>query len=247
MARKSKDDEKQSSGSPAWMTTYADMVTLLLAFFVFLYSLSTIDVERFQTIISAFQDSLGILPGGRGHVEEPHIDIGSPEVGVTDLKEEEAELQNIADSVQEFIQERELQGRVQLKIDERGLVIHLLEGGFFDPGRAQLKEDAIILLNDLVEKLYNVEQQIRVEGHTDDVPTNPAVHPTNWELSAARATTVVRFLIEQHGFSPYQLSAGFYSEYRPIAPNTTPENKALNRRVDLVILRDSYSKVEAQL
>lgn len=242
MARKYRGDKDQKKGSPAWMTTYADMVTLLLAFFVFLYSLSTIDAQRFQTIISAFQDSLGLLPGGRAHIEEPHVDVGSPDMGMTDFTSEEIELQNLADNIQDFVHERDLQGRVQIKMDERGLVIHLLEGGFFDSGRAELRTDAINLLNELVEKLYRVDQQIRVEGHTDDVPTNPAIHPTNWELSAARAATVVRFLIEEHDFSPYQLSAGFYSEYNPIAPNISPENRALNRRVDIVILRTDNSE-----
>lgn len=238
-------DEKRR-GSPAWMLTYADMVTLILAFFVLLYSMSSIDVQKFKLIISSFQNSLGILRGGETFIEEELITPGATEINISQQSTEELELQHIYNDIQEFIQEEQLQGKIHLKIEERGLVIHLMEGAFFDSGQAVLKKDAVELLNELAKKLKNIDKQIRIEGHTDNVPINTEKYPSNWELSVSRAVTVVRFLIEKHGFSPFQLSAVGYSEYRPIVPNTTPSNKALNRRVDIVILKSEASITEAK-
>lgn len=107
---------------------------------------------------------------------------------------------------------------------------------FFDLGKADLKPEAVEILNRLGPILKGIPNPIRIEGHTDNLPINTAQFPSNWELSTYRATRVIRYFIEELGFSPDKLSAAGYGEYRPIADNDTPEGRSLNRRVDIVII-----------
>lgn len=231
----------------AWLLTYSDMVTLILSFFILLYSMSTINVEEFKLIISSFQNALGILKGGETIIlEEDLISSGTegPFAGIE--SPEDIEFYNIYSEMQELINSEGIEGKIEVNQEERGLVIRLLEGAFFDSGRAVLKEEAVELLDEVAFILKGVDKQIRIEGHTDNVPINTERFPSNWELSAARSVTVLKYLLVEHGFSPYQLAAVGYGEYRPVVPNTTLENKALNRRVDIVVLRTEATKGEAK-
>jgi len=125
---------------------------------------------------------------------------------------------------------------VQLELQERGLIVRFAEQVFFDLGEATLKPEAMTALRKIAPVLKELPNALRVEGHTDNWPIRTERFPSNWELSVHRATNVVRFLIEEQGFDPDRLSAAGYAEYRPIRPNDTAENRAVNRRVDIVIL-----------
>jgi chemotaxis protein MotB len=125
---------------------------------------------------------------------------------------------------------------VELELQERGLIVRFAEQVFFDLGEAALKPEALEVLKTLAGTLKTLPNPLRVEGHTDNWPISTARFPSNWELSVHRATNVVRFLIEEEGFDPNKLSVAGYSEYRPIRPNDTAEDRAMNRRVDIVIL-----------
>ena len=135
----------------------------------------------------------------------------------------------------DYIEQEGLQG-VELEIQERGLIIRFAEQVFFDLGQAILKPEALEILDSLADRLRDLPNPLRVEGHTDDWPIRTSSFPSNWELSVHRATNVVRHLIEENGFDPEKLSVAGYSEYRPIRTNDTAENRAMNRRVDIVIL-----------
>ncbi len=244
MPRNRKSPSKK--GSPGWMTTYADMVTLLLCFFVLLYSFSNLDVQKFQAIMSAFQGSLGVLTGGRTVSGEQVI--GSPPLNIsrtmqlTDMEIEQ--IQNLYQRLTDMIETGELPGSVELELENRGLVIRFADRLFFDLGRAQLTEEAVAVLDLLTPILRDLPNHVRIEGHTDDLPINNDRFPSNWELSTARATTVIRYLIERKGFSPSRLSAAGYSQYRPLAPNSEDSGRMKNRRVDMVILRLGLSQAE---
>jgi chemotaxis protein MotB len=135
-------------------------------------------------------------------------------------------------------------GVVHTRMETRGLVVSLGEGGFFASGSDQLKFEGRKLLDSLAQNLSLVENQIRVEGHTDTVPIHTLKFPSNWELSTARATRIISYLVREFGFSPEKLSAAGYGEFRPIATNDTPEGRARNRRVDIVVLNSSSSRSE---
>lgn len=226
MRRKQREE---SSNAGRWLTTYSDMVTLLLAFFVLLFAFSNVDEGKFSSIISAFQNYLGVLTEGQSILESPSpLPFDYSDMGHRQLYE-------LFEQMSDYIEQEGLQG-VELEIQERGLIIRFAEQVFFDLGQATLKPEALEILDNLADQLRELPNPLRVEGHTDDWPIRTSTFPSNWELSVHRATNVVRHLIEEDGFDPEKLSVAGYSEYRPIRPNDTAQNRALNRRVDIVIL-----------
>ncbi|NLY76963.1 MAG: flagellar motor protein MotB [Tissierellia bacterium] len=224
------------SGSSNWLTTYSDMVTLLLCFFVLLFTFSNLDVQKFKSVLASFQGGSGILEGGNV-IETPSI-----------RDQEELDLEKLRDILEDYADSANLGEEITISINERGLTIRFADRVLFDPGKADLKPDAKEILNDVAEILQRNEfkdKLIKVEGHADTTPVSPKDgFPTNWELSTTRATNVLRFLVEEKGIEGGRISASGYSYYRPIAPNDTKENKAKNRRVDIVILKSSYEKYE---
>jgi len=217
------------------MTTYGDLITQILIFFVLLFSMSNVDASKFDIAMTSLQGSLGIMQGGKalstGEFE------GADDVGryLTTAKEEQQFLKLERD-VEDIIEQDDI-GGVHVNLDERGLVIRFVDGVLFDSGKADIKSEATSILNSIVPVLKESKRHIRVEGHTDNLPIRTSQFPSNWELSTTRAVNVVKYFIENHNFSPYILSAAGYSEYRPIAPNDSAKHRALNRRVDIIILK----------
>ncbi len=230
--------EGKKGGSPHWMTTYADMVTLLLAFFVLMYAFSSIDMQKFQQIMSAFQGGSAVLDGGRTVTEEPSFQEATAEIDMQQLYELERQLTD-------YLEREGLQDTVQLQMEEeRGLIVRFADQVFFDLGSAELKEEAMEILKPMSELLRQVNNPIRVEGHTDNLPISTSQFPSNWELSTHRASRVVRYLVEEQEFDPDNLSAAGYGEHRPIRPNETPDDRAMNRRVDIVIMHQALAQRE---
>lgn len=236
--RRSNSDSGSSSGD--WLTTYSDLVTLLLAFFVLLFSFSEIDAEKFRNIMSSFQGGTGVFEGGSTLDDLPNPSQES--VGNDD------ELDSLMGYLEEYADSLGLGNRINVDVEERGIVIRFMDNVFFDSGSATVKEDSFEILESVAEILNREEflkRQIKVEGHTDTDPIRRSVRfPTNWELSSARATNVLRYLVEEANIDGERISSSGYSYYRNIAPNDTDENKAKNRRVDVVILRDFYQELE---
>ena len=220
-------------GSPAWMTTFSDMMTLLLVFFVMMYSMSTLDTDRFMGFIASFQNQLGVLDGGRTVSEEELIDRGSRG---EDFNVAQQNISVVQQQLGEFIEEEGLEGNVEMRETDRGLVISVTGQLLFDIGRAEILPEGEELLNEVITNVEEIPNEIMVEGHTDDWPISTEEFPSNWELSTARATNVVRYLINNTDLNPARFSAAGYSEYRPVAPNDTAEDRARNRRVEIVVL-----------
>lgn len=219
--------------------TFSDMVFLLLCFFVMLFSFSSLDVQKFQSLISSFQGAIGVLDGGRSLIPD---DSAFSSMGAMDspawlnvgaLRQNQAVA--LYENLQRIIESEGLEGTVVLDVEERGIIVRFADQVLFDLGEAELKPEFRAVLERFAQVLRSWEYPIRVEGHTDNLPIATAKFPSNWELSVVRATTVVRFLIEQ-GVQPDLLSAVGYGEYKPIADNNTPEGRAQNRRVDVVLL-----------
>jgi len=233
-----KKPENPPPGAPLWMTSYGDMVTQILIFFVMLFTFSSIDAARFRELAislqSAFKGGTGVLVGGQSITVET---LGPTRANLVQLTEAMHQIMNIVES-------SGLKGAVEANINERGLVISIKDSTFFDLGKAELKPRSRQILDNIGRALKGLPNQIRIEGHTDNLPINTPQFPSNWELSTARATTVLRYLIEHVGLSPEKMSAVGYGEYRPLFPNDTEEHRARNRRVDIVVLLEEASKGE---
>lgn len=196
-----------------WLISYADLITLLLALFIVMYAAS--DRERAKAIAQTFngQSSAGdgILIADDGKREEK----SSSEIKV--------------------LENSTLLQKTKIKQTERGLVVSLSEAGFFAPGDATVSAEAKDVVKNLAESIRNSKIPIRVEGHTDATPISNARYNSNWELSTARAANVLQELVN-NGIAPERLSASGYGGFQPIADNDSPEGRAQNRRVDIVIL-----------
>lgn len=235
------------SGAPEWMTTYGDMVTLLMAFFVMLFAFSNIDAQKFEQVMQSFQGSAGILSGGVTVNQSDLIFEALPESNVSqNMQQAEENLDNLKDIIQEYIELKELESEISVEFDTRGLIIRFKDNALFDSGSANLKDSSVEILTFIGELLKNdefIERSVRVEGHTDNIPISTARFPSNWELSTARSTNVIKFFINESKIPPNRLSASGYAEYYPIAENTTPEGRAKNRRVDIVILSRFFETI----
>jgi chemotaxis protein MotB len=240
-----------------WLVSYADFITLLFAFFVVLYASSQVDKKKMGQLAFAIQTAfqeMGVFQGknigpptedGGGGPAQPRSDLeelarmtppkvlgppmSSPDLGT--LKRE------LEDALAQEIQRHE----IALHIGPDGLVISLRELGFFDSGSAVMRKDSEKSFGRVAGLIKQYPCNVRIEGHTDNVPIHTAHFKSNWELSTARATEVIRKLIQEHGFAPERLSASGYGEFHPTTTNATKEGRQMNRRVDLVILAKGTS------
>lgn len=231
---------KQNSsdkGAPSWMNTYGDMVTLLLTFFVLLYSFSSIDAEKWQKLVVSFS-------GGEKGVLQNSADIETSldidEVDYSEIKNSLADFQKLYESIKEYIEENGLATNIILTKTDNEIKICFIDNVLFDSGSADLKVNAKEILTKITLAINTYETSIhmvRIEGHTDNVYINTTKFPSNWELSTARAVGVLRHLIESEMLDPKILSAVGYGEFHAISDNNTEEGRAKNRRVDFVIAR----------
>ncbi|MCT4507992.1 MAG: OmpA family protein [Tepidibacter sp.] len=241
MGRKKKQEETKE-GAPEWMATYGDMVTLLLCFFVLLFSMSSVDAQKFQSIVQSFSGSLGFLEGGKTLSEEQYIDRGLKDDKSTNERKELENFSNLEKEIKKYLKDNKLDQDVKVVNENSGLLLSFQDNVLFSSGKAELKSKSKTTLRYISELLNKEEfnnKFISIEGHTDNDPIKySSKYPTNWELSVGRSSNVVRFLVEETGINPERISASGYSEYHPVVPNTSNENKAKNRRVDILIQKN---------
>jgi chemotaxis protein MotB len=248
MARKKKGHHEEHENLERWLITYADLITLLLGLFVVLYSMSQIDLNKYQQWISAFGQlfggGAGILEGNKGILVAPTPSRGDSQTGVgtsqTQLTQEKLESQLNA-ILSSGIQSK----KIMITTSSEGLTVHLLESLLFESGSADLKPGAKAVLDTLAEILKFLPNKIKIEGHADNKPIRTARFPSNWHLSVERALNTAYYLINK-GVNPEKISVSGYAEYKPIAPNDTEENRAKNRRVDIIIVTtqsDKFGKI----
>ncbi|MEW5924234.1 MAG: flagellar motor protein MotB [Candidatus Zixiibacteriota bacterium] len=235
MARKKRNDDHENL--ERWLLTYADLITLLLAFFIVMYSMSQVDAKKFGKMSRALS---GALKGGSKAIKR------GTDIGLTDGKGvmEVGHLMSIGKMIEENLNKPGEDKPVSTEMSERGLVIHIVESALFKQGSADLEPQAKNVLGTVSQYLKGIDNHIRVEGHTDNIPINTVKYPSNWELSSARATEVVRYFIENEVIKPNEISALGYGEYRPMRPNNSIENRAQNRRVDIVVLTMEMTQAE---
>jgi chemotaxis protein MotB len=216
-----------------WLFGYADVVTLLFACFASLYAAK---LAAPVTTVSADAPISTDAPAAAAPVTP-----AAPPAPIVAATPEPSPLERALESV--LGRDSNLPG-IEVATSTRGLVVSLPEAGSFPAGRAELSDAARTVMLDMADQLRPLPNQIRVEGHTDDVPIHTALFASNWELSTARATTVVQLLIEAGGLDPARLAAAGYAEYRPRLPNDSPDHRARNRRVDIVVLDPSAAGQE---
>jgi len=243
-----------------WLVSYADFITLLFAFFVVLYASAQVDQRKVGKLALAIQvafQELGIFPASTTQIPlnltEPmpfstvqaiqnvkhNAQLGrivSPPENTLAAASQETDLSTLQDELQQALRTEISTHEIAVHRERDGLVISLREFGFFDSGSAAIKPEALPSLDRIASILSVRTCPLRIEGHTDDIPIHTRHMTSNWELSTARATELVRLLIVRYRFSPDRLSAAGYAQYHPIASNATAQGRAQNRRVDIVIL-----------
>ncbi|PID28772.1 MAG: flagellar motor protein [Candidatus Cloacimonadota bacterium] len=233
-----------SEGAPEWMVTYGDLVTLLMCFFVLLFSMSKVEEEKFQQIAESLRSAIGNDDVPEAGTREGLImkSDGENESKIDAVDELGAmiakEMDEIQSEVEEFILKNKLGGQVKTEVDDRGFVITISDVVLFNPGRAVINESSEELLTKMKDILIEFPYRVRVEGHTDNTPIHTLRYPSNWELSSGRACEVVRYFIER-GIPPEQLSAEGFAHYRPVADNSSRDGRAHNRRVEIVYIREA--------
>jgi chemotaxis protein MotB len=237
-----------------WLVSYADFITLLFAFFVVMFSSARMDKEKSvqlsEAIQSAFQQ-LGTMapsrpaPAGGAAGKAPKTSeqaasaiarVSVPAPGQFEAIRKPEDFVAIQKELEKLLAPEIKRNEVALRIEPDGLIISLREVGFFDSGSAQIKPQAIAAITRAAGFLRTHECALRIEGHTDNVPIHTTSFASNWELSTARATALVKLLIENNGFAADRLSAAGYAEFHPVANNSTPGGQQLNRRVDIVVV-----------
>lgn len=244
MAKKQKQEDCVQKVAE-YMLTYGDMMTLLLCFFVLLFSFSSIDAKKFEAIVQSFSGSLGVLEGGNTVATRTEIQEGTLDRLTSSEKLELQSFERLEEKIQDYLDQNNLSEEVSLLDEPAGLLLRFQDNILFDPGRADVKSGAQVILSYIADLLNGeefVQKAISIEGHTDDVPMNSPRFPSNWELSVTRATNVGRFLVESKNILPARVSVSGYSEYHPVAPNDSAENRSKNRRVDIMILRSTHYK-----
>lgn len=240
MARKKNQAAQDGPTGDEWLGTYADCITLLLTFFVLLYSMSSVNEEKLKAVSAALQS---VLTGQTGKTFLEY-DLNNGEVPIVgeNATEEEKPVDSVDENaimyekIKKFIEENGLEDEVEIREDERGIVMQLRDSILFESGKAELKPESKGLLNTIGNLLSTLDNGIIVEGHTDNLPINTYKYASNWELSSARAVTVVKYFIEDEKLDPKRFTASGYGEYQPIVENNSEENRAKNRRVNILIV-----------
>ena len=238
--------KKEKDNTERWMLSYLDFITLLMLFFLMMYAISNVDNKKAEALAHSLK--IGFNSGNGQNV----IAVSDSADTTSAIDEEtlkaltEAEkLEDIKKKVDELVETSELKGSVTTSIQERGLLISFNDSVLFNSGDAKVKTDWYNKLVSISKVLNEIDNYIRVEGHTDNVAINTEFYHSNWQLSSDRASNVVEFLISQ-SIKPERLSAVGYGEYRPVKSNDTEEGRAANRRVDILILNNKFNQSETQ-
>lgn len=213
MRTRKRNNNNEEENVHRWLISYSDFLTLLFTFFVALYALSSIDITKAEKMTSSLRKVFKVI-------DEP-------------ISFEEDRNKAIIEDLRKLL--NDISG-INIKSDARGIVVTLPDSLLFSSGSAELKPESIDALTRIGEKLKELPGKVAIEGHTDNIPISSSVYKSNWELSSARASSVLHFLL-QRGLSPDRFLIAGYGEYKPVATNDTDEGRAKNRRVELIILK----------
>ncbi|MBN8554551.1 MAG: OmpA family protein [Deltaproteobacteria bacterium] len=243
MGKKQKHEEHENH--ERWIIPYADMVTLLFAFFVVMYSISQQDLAKLKNVSESVQEAF--MGSKKGGAKIKKVDFSNspttPETGPKFMVRRTISDQELLDELRkqltqdgfDFVYQDKV-SPINVKIDGRGVVISISAGYLFEQGATEIRPELFPVIQIVADIIRGVDRLILVEGHTDIEPIVGNMFYSNWELSALRATSMVRLLIQQYGIDPTRLTASGYGQYRPVADNATDQGRAQNRRVEIIML-----------
>jgi chemotaxis protein MotB len=266
------EEHEEHANHEAWVIPYADLLTLLMAMFIALFAMSTVDMTKFKSLAIGFNEALGggkldtgVFAGAKGNAVIPgsgsagtgntnanggSVGPGSVSKGENVINallrsaqqleaakaQQQQTLQNVEKQIQQQATKLGLGGAVSFQLEGRGLVVRVVSDQvLFDSGSATIKPEGQSVLRIIGQVLKAVDNPLLVEGHTDNVPISTSQFPSNWELSTARAGSVVRFLVDQVGLASTRMRPAGKADLRPIASNATAVGRAKNRRVEIVV------------
>jgi chemotaxis protein MotB len=227
--RKKKEEEHENG--ERWLISYADFITLLFAFFVTMYSTSSVHEGKLRAIADSVNEAF-----------HPYVSLSSSNIRLTskqagpDMFDPGLKLFFKYKKMEDEVKAMDSSGKIKLIKDKRGRIIRIDEGLAFEAGEAEILPDFGQQLDKIADLIAALPSHVQVEGHTDNIPIKTPVYPSNWELSTARAMSIVRYFVDRHAMDPQRFSVSGYGEFRPIDTNDSPEGRAKNRRVEIVIL-----------
>jgi chemotaxis protein MotB len=228
---------------PGWLTTFNDLITLLMVFFVLLFTMGSVDTKKLQEFQYALQSGLGILAAGSKvsiAVKDSQPDPDKAQLLSQAQVEAEPEDQKVpTDALDEALKALTEEPGINVRYSNQGAHITFEDFLLFDFGKADINPGGLVFLNKMATLIQKIPYPVRVEGHTDNVPIHTARFPSNWELSIARAVSVVKYFAAAGKINPQRISAVGYGETRPLVPNNSPANSSKNRRVEIVIATES--------
>jgi chemotaxis protein MotB len=243
LRRPQRNLENEGAKSSGWLTTFNDLVTLLMVFFVLLFTMSTIDTRKMQDFQYALQSGLGILEAGNKvsisvTKTQPVDDMSHIMTQAEGEQNKQGSSQPGGKLVDQIRQLAEADLDIQVTHTHQGTRLSFEDQVLFDFGKATINPAGFVFLNKIADVLGKMPYAVRVEGHTDNVPIQTRRFPSNWELSVARAVSVVKHFAEVSNIDPQRLSAVGYGESRPVAANDTLPNREKNRRVEILLLTE---------
>jgi chemotaxis protein MotB len=240
MAKKHAEDHEEKHDE-RWLVSYADFITLLMVLFVILYSMGQIDVKKYKTLAESMRSAFTV--GGPSQVVDSQINQagGTSEEGtskpivVPGIPEGPTQSEEVAGELTSMLASQSLGSSVSVQTNVEGVLISLSERLVFQDGQSELPQEAYPVLDTIINMLRPIDNRVRLVGHTSNTPSSSSYYPTNWELSLARAMSVARYLINA-GLAPERFIVSGQGEYAPLFPNDSDQHKALNARVEIIIV-----------
>jgi chemotaxis protein MotB len=231
--RKSRSKKKgKEMGGAGWEVIYSGFVLILLCFFIMLSSFASVEEGRVMRFVRSFVEAVSILPGGLKFEEGDEIVNFR-----ADMVDKNSAIAAVSQNIQGVAKRMGVEGQVELHLTRKGLIMRIEDSLLFDLGIADISSEALIFLSRVGLLIAGTDYTVRIEGHTDNVPIHNDRFDSNWELSTARAVNVLKFFLEKANIPAHRLFAVGYAEYRPLVPNDSPENRARNRRVEVVLVQ----------
>ncbi|WP_423409301.1 flagellar motor protein MotB [Heyndrickxia sp. MSNUG] len=247
MSRRKKKEHHEDHMDESWLIPYADLLTLLLALFIVLFAMSSVDAVKFQMLSKAFND---VFSGGTGVFEfqspMPEGQMESPDERKEDVEKndqqaeaekDQMELLALQQKVNSYIEDKKLNDKLNTSLTDEGLLLTIRDNVLFESGRAEVRSTDLNIANEIADLLImEPPRNIIISGHTDNVPIKNARYESNWELSVMRAVEFMKIILKNEKLDPRWFSAKGFGEFQPVATNETAEGKARNRRVEILIL-----------
>ncbi|MCP3873022.1 MAG: flagellar motor protein MotB [Desulfobacteraceae bacterium] len=219
-----------------WLITYADLMTILLVFFILLYTLSFFEKEKYRRAVETIKVQVEEDENLIGLMELMEIpEAADTQITIEDITGLHSREKSLVENITRFVEKSQQKKNISSRVLNGKIIVSIKGKALFNSGSASLNNTAISIFNEIIQILYDYpEYNINIKGHTDNIPISTTIFPSNWELSAVRATTVLKYLVSK-GVIPQRLTATGYGEVMPLVPNTSEENRAKNRRVEFVL------------